>query len=80
MNRMENEPTVVVALDPDLVAYAALQGRQRFSDRLAPRDTTYDPYDAAYEACEHAIKTYFAQMVMRATFAASTATPESEKP
>lgn len=54
----------LAGLDPDRLSYAAVQGQIRFNECIAPRDTTYDPHDAAYEACEHAIRAYVAQEAM----------------
>ena len=56
-------------LDEDKLAYAAMQGQQRYSDCLAPRDTTYDPHEAVYEACVTAVKAYVAQQSMAREFA-----------
>lgn len=48
--------------DPDLLVYAAMKGQRRYDVCLAPRDTTYSPHDAVYEACVEAVKVYLAEV------------------
>ena len=62
-------PDWLEGLDEDKLSYAAVQGQIRFNECLAPRDTTYDPHDAAYEACVTAVKAYVAQVSMGREFA-----------